>query len=77
MTKTMNHTNCAHPATKAARRTCRELRRSAAYSDSAARDEIRAAYEAGVDAAIILGMIYAIGLDIDDDADLEEIIASL
>lgn len=77
MTKTMNHSNCDHPATKAARAACRKARRAQEASQIDAREEIRAAYFAGVDIDMLLGMIAMAGIDVDEDADIEEIIASL
>lgn len=77
MTKTMNHSNCDHPATKAARAKCRKDRARIELAQGEAREEIRAAYFAGVDLAMILGMIAQAGIMIDEDADIEEIIASL
>lgn len=77
MTKTMNHTDCTHPATKAARAKCRKDRAAKATRDAIARDAIRGCYHAGIDAEELLGMIAQLGIEVDPDADLEEIIASL
>lgn len=78
MTSTMtSHATCTHPATKAGRAACRKARASQATRDAIARAEIRAAYEAGVDIAILLGMMAQLGIDINTDLDIEELIDSL
>lgn len=71
------HTNCLHPATKAARAACRKARAARETRDAIARSAIRDAYYAGIDAEELLGMITQLGLDYDYDADIEQIIADL
>lgn len=83
MTKTMNHTECDHPATKAARAKCRKIRadRAAAYTAAytAAVKEIKEGYYSNtLDNDELIGMIYAIAPHLmDPDTDLDGIIASL
>ena len=77
MTKTMNHTNCAHPATKAGRSLCRKINAQIEVVDQLLREGIRNDYFAGTDAEDLIGRILALGIEVDPDADLEEVIASL
>lgn len=77
MTTTMNHTNCAHPATKAARAACRKIRAQGIKVRAAAIESIIAAYHEGVDTEEILGMMVEARIPADPNLDIEEIIASL
>lgn len=77
MTKTMNHRDCDHPATKAARATCRELRRSEALSRATLIQGIIDDYFANRPADELIGRILALGIELDPDATLEETVLSL
>lgn len=74
---TTSHTDCTHPATKAGRAACRRARSQSATRDRIAREAIRDCYFAGIEADELLGMIAQLGIEVDTDADIEEIIASL
>lgn len=77
MTKTMNHTDCPHPATKAARAKCRKLRASHEAADRAGREAIIRAYHDGAELDEIFGMMAQQGIYIDPDLDIEEILGTL
>lgn len=78
MTKTMNHSNCTHPATKAGRAKCRRARASRECQRRLDIQALRDAYYTGdEDAEVIIGRIHTLGIKIDEDDDLETIIASL
>jgi hypothetical protein len=81
MTKTMNHTNCAHPATKAARAKCRKVR---AAQDAAHAAEVAALVESyfhgdGDPEEIIYGLCALLpevkAAYYGTDADIEELVA--
>jgi len=85
MTKTMNHSNCTHPATKAGRAACRRLHaaqeRDEALAFAARLDaihEVITAYHAGDDLEEIMGRLRAIDPDLTEgyyngDLDPDEI----
>lgn len=78
MTKTMTHTECTHPATKAGRAACRRARKAQEASQAHEVQALRASYYDGTaDAEEIIGSLRALGIDFDEDADLEEIIAGI
>lgn len=78
MTKTMNHSNCPHPSTSSARAKCRKERAARVEADLAARADLRASYYSGdADAEEVIAGMRDLGLDIDPDADLEELISSI
>jgi hypothetical protein len=82
MTKTMNHTNCTHPATKAGRAKCRKDRAIADARRTATLTDLRASYFAGADIEAIAGAVADIAPDLaqgyyDGSLDIEEFIASL
>jgi len=60
MTKTMNHTDCHHPATKAARAKCRRDRAKAATETAIALADIKARYFAGDDGEELIYALRAI-----------------
>lgn len=79
MTKTMNHSNCTHPATKAGRAKCRRDRAQAQQELAIALADIKARYFAGDDAEELIYALRAIdpALTIgyyDGTMDIEEII---
>jgi hypothetical protein len=76
MTKTMNHANCPHPATSAARAKCRKAHRAADAEVNAAREAIvRSYYDNTADADEVLYALMRIDPDLDYDLDIEEIVA--
>jgi pyrrolidone-carboxylate peptidase len=77
MTKNMNHAECQHPTTKAARAKCRAMHKQIEAHDVETRREIRDAYFAGVEAEELLGMMAKAGIPADPDLDIEYIIAAL
>lgn len=83
MTKTMNHTNCTHPATKAGRAACR---RAQAARDIAIANEIAALvasyYDNSADIEDIMAGLNRIDPELTadyyhGDAEVEEIIARI
>lgn len=77
MTKNMNHAECQHPTTKAARAKCRAMHKQIETHDVETRAEIRAAYFEGVETEELLGMMAQAGIPADPDLDIEYIIAAL
>lgn len=77
MTKNMNHAECQHPTTKAARAKCRAMHKQIEAHSVEIRREIRDAYFAGAEADEILGMLAQAGIPADPDMDLEYIVAAL
>ena len=78
MTKTMTHTECTHPATKAGRAACRRARKAQEASRAFEVQALRASYYEGTaDAEAIIASLRALGIDFDENADLEEVIASI
>lgn len=73
----MTHTNCTHPATKAARAKCRRERATRDAADRAGRLEIVQAYHDGAELEEIFGMMAQQGIYIDPDLDADDIINSL
>ena len=77
MTSTMTHRDCTHPATKAGRAKCRRDRAANITAEVNARQAIIDAYRNDADADELLGMMAQIGIDINADLSLEELIAAL
>jgi hypothetical protein len=74
---TTSHRDCTHPATKAGRAKCRKDRAAVATRDADDRAEIRQAYFDGAELDELFGMIGRLGIDINPNLDIEEIIATL
>lgn len=84
MTKTMNHTNCTHPATKAGRTACRKALASQAKARAIEINALRDSYYDGTgDPDDIIAALHAIDPALTrnfywgGDATIEEIIAAL
>ncbi len=77
MTKTMNHTACTHPATKAGRAACRKARAKHEAEVATLRQAIIDSYYGAGEAEgeEVIYALQAIDPDLDYDLDIEEIVA--